>query len=286
MNHLQSTEESTHSGWPKLAATAVVITKNEELSIAACLQSLSALDEVLVVDNGSSDATLSIAANFTNVKIVETEWLGYGATRQRGVEQARNDWILWIDADERLSAGLTKELHAILSVASSQTVVALRRKNHFLGQPIFGCGWSPDWVTRLFHRQHASFDLKQVHEGLTGYKPHDVTKAREPLIHFSYSTARQFFEKNIKYAFLAAEERKRQHRQVRFWQLPVRPVWEFFRNYVLRRGIFDGRAGFIICFGSAMYVFTRDVLCYLDSRQANSATSAPHSMNGHSPEPH
>lgn len=284
MNRSQVPVDAAPQSLTKLSATAVVITKNEERSIAACLQSLSALDEVLVVDNGSSDATLSIAAGFSNVKIIETKWLGYGATRQHGVEQARNDWILWIDADERLSAELTTELQAILAVASVNTVVALRRNNHFLGQPIFGCGWSPDWVTRLFHRQHAAFDLKTVHEGLTGYKSSDVTRAQAPLIHFSYSNARQFFEKNIKYAFLAAEERKRHNRAVGFWQLPARPIWEFFRNYVLRRGIFDGRAGFIICIGSAMYVFTRDVLCYLDAKQADSAPSEPLPANKHSPE--
>jgi glycosyltransferase involved in cell wall biosynthesis len=252
----------------RISATAVIITKNEECTLSACLKSLSEFDEIIVVDNGSSDATLTIAKEFTNVRIMTTQWLGYGPTRQLGADAAKNEWIFWIDADERLSKELSSEILTQLADASRNNVLAMKRHNYFLGRRIRGCGWSPDWVVRLFHRQHAQFNTKTVHEGLTGYHTTDVIQLRTPLIHFSYRNIRQFFEKNLRYAGLAAVERSRTGRSVEFWQIPLRTAWEFFRNYVFRRGIFDGIPGFFICVGSAIYVFTRDTICYLEANSA------------------
>lgn len=257
-----------------IAATAVVITKNEESTISNCLASLHEFDEVVVVDNGSEDATVALATEFRNVKVIESEWLGYGPTRQLGVSAAKNDWIFWIDADERLSEQLSQEIQTRLAAASRNNVFALKRHNYFLGKRIRGCGWSPDWVVRIFHKEHVEFNAKTVHEGLTGYQPSDVVRAHSPLIHFSYRSIRQFFEKNLRYASLAASERARTGRKVHFWQIPIRTAWEFFRNYLLRRGIFDGISGFIICAGSAMYVFTRDAICYFEAKLLlNSSTT-------------
>lgn len=263
----------------QIAATAVIITKNEERNLSDCLTSLHEFDEVVLVDNGSTDSTLSIASAFSNVRVIESNWLGYGATRQVGVEQARNEWIFWIDADERIPPQLSSEIRTLLATATQNNVVALRRNNFFLGRQIHGCGWSPDWVVRLFHRKHASFNQKTVHEGLTGFQQSDVIQARAPLTHHSYRSARQFFEKNLKYATLAADERKRTQRKVSFWQIPLRTGWEFFRNYILRRGIFDGIPGFLICGGSAIYVFTRDAICYLESRTVSTTATPSNKQN-------
>jgi (heptosyl)LPS beta-1,4-glucosyltransferase len=257
----------------RIAISAVIITKNEESTLADCLASLDEFDEVLVVDNGSTDSTLNVAREYENVKVIESAWLGYGPTRQLGVNAAKNEWIFWIDADERLPQELSTELRAKLAVASRNNVFALKRHNYFLGRRIRGCGWSPDWVIRLFHRKHAGFNSKTVHEGLTGYQKSDILKARSPLIHFSYRSIRQFFEKNMRYAGLAALERARTGRTVEFWQIPLRTAWEFFRNYIIRRGLFDGIPGFVICVGSAIYIFTRDTICYLESKSGTPSGS-------------
>lgn len=254
----------TSSGSSPIPVSVVVITRNEEHHIEACIRSLQDFSQIVIVDNGSTDATIALASPFSNVTVLCSEWKGYGATRQVGVDAAQHDWILWMDADERMSAELVDEIKEHLSTAEAHFVFTLPRRNYFLGQHIRGCGWSPDRVTRLFHRGHSRFDEKIVHEGLEGKTQRKVILLTHPIEHYSYLNAKQFFEKNLRYALLAADERRRLQRRVSAVTLVLRPVWEFFSSFILKRGFLDGLRGFVISAGAAAYVFYRDTLVYFD----------------------
>jgi (heptosyl)LPS beta-1,4-glucosyltransferase len=246
-----------------LPVSVVIITRDEARNIEACLRTLDGFDEVIVVDNGSRDGTPELAARFPNVRVLRTEWLGYGRTKQLGVEAARNEWILWLDADERMNPALGEEIARRVAGASASDVFTVARRNHFLGRWIRGCGWYPDRVTRLFHRGRAGFDEKAVHEGLRLDAAHVLVPLRAEIVHFSYVSLRQFCEKNVRYAFLAARERRRQGRKVTAVELLLRPPLEFLRSYVLRGGIRDGLHGVVISGGAAFYVLIRDAACLL-----------------------
>jgi len=243
--------------------SVVLMTRNESKHIADCLNSLRDFEEIIVVDNGSTDNTCSLITSFANARLIVSEWKGYGATRQVGVDAASHDWILWLDADERMTPALASEIRESLIGAPQNTVLSLPRKNFFLGQHIRGCGWSPDRVSRVFNRQYGSFNNKIVHEGLDFKGGIHKKELSQALLHYSYTSLRQFFDKNSNYAQLAGQERLRTGRKVRSIELFVRPFWEFFRCYVLKRGFLDGRRGLVISYGSAIYVLSRDAYCLL-----------------------
>ena len=253
-----------NQGAPQLSV--VIITRNEAHNIEACLSGLRNFSEVLVIDNGSTDNTAERAQNFTNTRVLHSDWKGYGATRQIGVDAARNDWILWIDADERMTQELEFEIRALIATAPPHVILSIPRRNYFLGQHIRGCGWSPDRVLRVFNRKQTTFDNKAVHEGLLSQSDRRVIRLKSPLDHHSYINIKQFFDKNLRYALLAAEERARVNRTVQSWELPLRPIWEFFRSYILRRGFLDGLRGLIISAGAAIYVFSRDTTRYFEDK--------------------
>ncbi len=245
--------------------SVVMMTRNEAHNIKACLESLSDFEEILVVDNGSTDDTCAIVSSFPNAKLIVSEWKGYGGTRQVGVDAATHDWILWFDADERMSPALANEIRKTLANADDQTLLSIPRQNYFLGRPIHGCGWSPDHVNRVFNRRICRFNDKTVHEGITSDAQLQKVTLKQPIIHFSYISIKQFFDKNNRYAQLAGAERRRIGRHVYTIELFIRPVWEFFRSYILKRGFADGLRGLVISVGAAVYVFTRDASCLLEN---------------------
>ncbi|MEN9826468.1 MAG: hypothetical protein RI953_2213 [Pseudomonadota bacterium] len=247
--------------------SVVIMTRDEAHNIEACLKSLSEFSEIIVVDNGSQDKTCEIIKRFSNTKLILSEWKGYGGTRQVGVDAASNDWILWFDADERMTPELALEIRDGLKDASEACIFSFPRRNFFLGRAIRGCGWSPDHVRRIFNRKYSRFDNKTVHEGIASNGPVVTRVLKQPIIHYSYTSLKQFFEKNSRYALLAGAERRRIGRRVRPVELFLRPIWEFFRCYVLKRGFMDGLRGLVICFGSAIYVFSRDAHCLLEDDQ-------------------
>ncbi|MBM3380974.1 MAG: glycosyltransferase family 2 protein [Betaproteobacteria bacterium] len=247
--------------------TVVMMTRNEAHNIKACLESLKDYSEVIVVDNGSTDETCEIIKSFSNTRLILSPWKGYGGTRQVGVDAAAHDWILWFDADERMTPELTLEIQEHLNNSPAAAVFSIPRRNFFLGQEIRGCGWSPDRVLRVFNRSLTRFDDKTVHEGLSTEGERKTVELKNAIVHYSYRTIRQFFQKNQNYAFLAADERARIGRKMSAWQLLLRPVWEFIRAYILKAGFRDGIRGLVICLGGAAYVFTRDSTRYFEDKK-------------------
>lgn len=246
-----------------LPISAIVLSKNEEKNIARCLDSLTFLNEVVLVDSFSTDATVSIARRYNNVKVVEHEWLGFAGSKKLGLSVAVNEWILWVDADESVSDSLRAEISALFqdylhtSSGNLSDVYLIGRRTYFVGKWVAHCGWHPDWVNRLFRRTRASFDDRLVHEGLALQPGATKDYLRGYLEHYSYNSIGQYFEKMLCYGKLGADELIRQGKVASLVDVSLRPIFAFLRVFLLKRGCLDGRVGLVIAMGTAFSTFVK-----------------------------
>lgn len=235
--------------------TVVVLTLNEEANIAACLEGVRWAEELMVLDSGSTDRTVEIARRFTP-HVLSVEWKGYGATRNLGLDRASSDWVLWLDADERVTPELAAEIRAVMARGTQEPAAYdVARRAYFLGKWIRHAGWYPGRVTRLFRHGSARFNAARVHEqlvvaGATGSLQND-------LLHYTDPDLDHYLRKFNRYTTLAAEELHAAGRRAGVWDLTVRPLFAFVRMYILRLGLLDGMHGLILCVLSAGYVFTK-----------------------------
>ncbi len=235
--------------------TAIVITFNEARNIRACLGSLRWADEVVVVDAGSTDGTAEIAREFTP-KVFVREWEGYGQARNFALEHSTSDWVLVVDADERVPEPLADELRSAAGEGEGAPgVYELARRAFFLGRWIRHSGWYPGFVARFFRRGEARYDEAMVHERLTfsGRKG----RLRVPLDHYTDDTLFHYLGKFNRYTSLAATELRTGGRRFSVWQLIGKPPVLFLRMYILRLGFMDGVHGLILALLSASYVFVK-----------------------------
>jgi len=245
--------------------SVIVITRNEALNLRACLESVAWADEIVVVDAQSEDATVRIAREFTD-KVYEVEWQGYSEAKNYALDRATGDWVLWLDADERVPEELAGEIRAAISSPSGVKGYRIPRKAYFLGRWIRHGGWYPGSVLRLFARGAGRFNGALVHESLalrgrTGELKH-------PLLHFTDPTLTHYWEKLNRYTSLGAQELLRQGRSFRLRDLVLRPAFFFLRMYVLRFGFLDGIYGLMIAMLSACHVFFKYAKLWEMSRGA------------------
>jgi len=237
--------------------SVIVITKNEERNIEDCLNSVRWAQEIVVVDGGSEDRTLELARKFTS-KVFVKSWEGYGASKNFALEQCTGTWILWLDADERVTDELRKEIQATTGQEGTPSIVyEMPRKAFFLGKWIKHCGWYPGYVSRLFKKGAGRFSENKVHEKFEFNG--EVGRLRSDLLHFTDPNLWHYLEKFNWYTTLAADEMLEKRTVFRLSQIIVRPVWVFIRMYVVRLGFLDGIQGFILCVLSSCYVFTKYV---------------------------
>ncbi len=234
--------------------SAVVVALNEEARLRACLASVAWADEIVVVDAGSQDRTVAIAREFTD-RVVVRPWPGFAAQKNFGLEQARGDWILSVDADEQVSPELREEIGAVLAGGGRHAGYAVPRRNIFLGQWIRHGGLYPDWQVRLFRRGRGRFVERAVHESVRIDGP--VGRLRGHLVHASYRDVADFLERANRYSTLAAEELRRQGARAGAGQLVLRPLGRFLAMYLFRGGFLDGRKGLLLAALYAYYVFMR-----------------------------
>lgn len=244
--------------------TAVIITLNEEENLARCLASLDWVDEIVVVDSGSTDKTLDIA-RASNARIISTEWRGYAATKQLGVDAASNDWILWIDADEAVSDELRTEIEAIENINACDAY-SFPRKTFFLGTWVQHCGWYPGRIKRLFNKRYVRMGEQIVHEGLEMQRPARVGQLHADLLHYSYTSVNQFFQKMNRYGVEGAHELRRRGRRYSPLGLIFNPLAAFVKAYFIKRGFLDGTTGFIISVGGAYATFIKYTNFYFSDR--------------------
>ena len=225
---------------PQSALSAVLITRNAASLIEPCLESLAFADEIVVVDSGSTDGTDEIAAR-SGARVVRKEWLGFGRQKQFAVEQARNDWVLCLDADERVSAELAASIKAALAAPVSP-VYRMARRNRFLGRWLAHGEGYPDWITRLFHRRRARWSDDPVHEHVIAQGP--IGRLEGDLLHASAESIERYIAKQNRYTTLQADALHASGKRSSALAMAASPVARFLRFYVVKLGFLDGAAGF------------------------------------------
>jgi glycosyltransferase involved in cell wall biosynthesis len=235
--------------------SVIVLAFNEEHNIRECLSSVRWATEVLVVDSQSTDNTTAIARE-CGATVLTLPWEGYGPTKNKALERAAGEWILWLDADERVTPQLAAEIQDLLrSGESTHAAFTVARRAYFLGRWIKHAGWYPGRVLRLFKRELGRFTEPRVHEGVhvrgsVGYLRHDLIHLTDPSLH-------HYFVKFNRYTTLAAEDLFNRGKLFHVSDLLVHPLFTFFRMYILKQGFRDGLEGLILCTVSACYVFVK-----------------------------
>lgn len=235
--------------------SVIIIAKNEERNIRECLESIGWAGEIVVLDAGSTDKTVELAKAMTP-KVFIDAWKGYGAARNEALSHCMNEWVFWLDADERVTPALAAEIKSAIQSGSRDLVgYEVPRAAYFLGKWIKHSGWYPGYVVRLFRRGAGRFTEDKVHERLE--IEGNVGRLKSNLLHFTDPNLFHYFEKFNHYTSLAAEELLGQGRRFRLIQLLLRPPWVFVRMYILRRGFLDGIQGFMLSLLSSCYVFVK-----------------------------
>jgi glycosyltransferase involved in cell wall biosynthesis len=237
---------------PKLSAT--IITLNEADHIAAAIDSVSFADEVIVVDSGSTDGTAEIA-RARGVTVITREWPGWIAQKNFAAGVAANDWILSLDADERITPALAAEIRELLSGEPARRGYRMPRVTHHLGRWVRTTDFYPDYQTRLYDRRAARWQGKYVHESVS--VDGGAGQLRNEIEHYSFRDLRDQLDRINTYTTLAARQMHESGRRAGLLDLIVHPPAAFLRNYVLRRGVIDGAAGFTISAMNAYSVFLK-----------------------------
>jgi glycosyltransferase involved in cell wall biosynthesis len=236
---------------PKLSVT--VITKNEAADLAAALESVRWADEIIVVDSGSSDDTVAIARQFTD-RVVVRDWEGYAAQKNLAAALARHDWILSLDADERVTPALASEMRQALA-GSTKAAYRLPRVTWHLGRWLRSTDWYPDSQLRLYDRTAARWMGAYVHESVVVNG--NIGALTGELQHFAYRDIADHLETIDRYTTLAARQMHDRGRRAGLLRLAGHPPLAFLRNYIARGGFRDGTAGFMVSAMNAYYVFLK-----------------------------
>jgi len=242
----------TPPGVPKVSVT--VITKNEAADIADALASVAWADEIVVVDAESADDTAAIAKGFTD-RVVVRPWPGYVEQKNYAASIARNDWILSLDADERVTPALAEEIRSLMSGAPRESAFRIPRVTWHLGRWIRTTDWYPDFQTRLYDRRAAKWAGRYVHESVTAEG--EIGRLRGELQHYAYRDIADHLETIDRYTTYAARQMHEDGRRAGILQLIGHPPLAFLRNYIAYRGVLDGGTGLIISALNSYYVFLK-----------------------------
>ena len=235
--------------------TVTVITYNESEHIDAALESVAWADEILVVDSGSADATVAIARARAS-RVLERAWTGYSDQKNFAAAQASNDWVLSMDADERVTPALAGEIRALLARGPKALGYRIKRVSRYHDRWIRTTDWYPDFQLRLYDRRAGRWNGLKIHESfhLDSGKPEFLSGEIE---HYAYRDISHHLAKINSYTSLIAEQWLAEGRRTSVPALVFHPAFAFFRNYVLRRGVADGAPGLVISIMNAYYVFLK-----------------------------
>ena len=239
---------------PRLPVSVCIITKDEEVNLPDCLASVRWADEIVVVDSRSVDRTREIAAA-AGARVIERDFPGHIEQKNFAIDQARHDWVLCLDADERLSPELSASVQGALGDPGGCDGFQCARLTFHVGRPIRHGGWYPDRKIRLFDRRRGRWE---------GRNPHDrvevqgrVGRLAGDLLHYSYRSISDHLRQIDFFTAIAAKEKRARGERASFARLALRPGWKFLRMYVLKGGFLDGLAGFIVAVLGAYYVFLK-----------------------------
>jgi glycosyltransferase involved in cell wall biosynthesis len=243
--------------------SAVIIAKNEAANVAECLDGLAFCDETVVVDSGSSDDTVALA-KAKGARVVHRDFDGFGPQKAFALSHVTSDWVLSIDADERVNAELERAISAAID-SNRADGYEIPRRSSFCGREIRHSGWAPDYVLRLFRRTHGRFTDDLVHERVIC----DGTVARldAPLTHHPVRRLEDALSRVDRYSTAGAEMLVTSRRRVWFVSGIAHGAWAFFRAYVLRAGFLDGPEGFLIAVANAEGTYYRYMKAWLAGRR-------------------
>ena len=224
----------------KLPLTVAIITLNAASQIEPCLESVAFADEILLVDSGSTDGTPELARRL-GARVETKEWLGFGRQKGHAVAIARHDWVLCLDADERVTEQLARSIRAAMA-SPRYRAWRMARRNRFLGRWLSHGEGYPDWSLRLFHRAHASWSSDEVHEAVLTTA--DVGTLEGDLLHDSAEDIATYVAKQNRYTSLHAQALYKQGVRASPWRLIASPLARFVKFYIVRLGFLDGAAGF------------------------------------------
>ncbi|OCR16556.1 glycosyl transferase family 2 [Helicobacter pullorum] len=278
--------------------SATILVKNAQDTIGECLESLREFDEIILLDNGSSDDTLKIAREFDalygNLRIYSSEFIGFGALKNLAISYAKNDWIFSIDSDEVLESRTLELLKNLFGSESGSndsessdtskqstlhtgklpapnTIYALPRKNLYNGEWIKACGWYPDFVTRVFCKNYTRFNDNIVHESIVIPKDAKVLKLDSGLKHYAFNGISHLLEKMQRYSTLWAQQNANKASS------PLKAIihgsWTFFRNYIFKKGFLYGYKGFVISVCNGLGAFFKYMKLYENTIQKPKSVS-------------
>lgn len=255
----------------KRPLTVIVPCKNEEDNLSACIESFFDLaDEILIADSGSIDRTREIALSYDKVRLIERDYITSGDFKNWAIPQAKNEWILLLDADERVTPELAQEIELVLSRGPEADGYWIFRDNHFMGYPLNWGDARTDSVLRLFKRDLARYEGPSDHGEVT-VSTGNVDTLDGRFLHYSIWNYDQWFLKFHRYTTLQADQWHENGRDTSYFNLLVRPAFRFFREYILQGGILDGKAGLQLAWMAAFYSFTKQARLW----ELNHAKPAP-----------
>ena len=247
--------------------SCVIITYNEELNIARCLQSIqNIVDEIIVVDSYSQDETVAIAGKM-GAKVFYKKFLGFGEQKAFAIDKASNDWILSIDADEVLSEELRQ---SVLKIKDGPQFdgYSLNILTNYCGKWIRHCGWYPQHKLRLLNKTKGRINLNKVHEGFE-MANHNAPLGflKGDLLHYSYNTISEHSRKIQLYTELAAKTTSEKGTSIPLLKIIFGPSWTFFYHYIIRKGFMDGYWGYVLCKNISYESFIKYIKIRLYAKQ-------------------
>lgn len=254
--------------------SVIVITRNEKANISDCLLSVSFADELVVLDNASTDGTADIARGLGARVAVTSDWPGFGPQKNRALALSDGDWVLSIDADERVPPDLCQEILAVIADPSSRNIYCFPRLSSYCGQFMQHSGWSPDYVARLFRRGAAGFSDDLIHERLVYDASEAPGKLRASLLHLSFPNFESVLDKANRYSSAGAEAMSRNARSATLCGAIGHGMWAFVRTYVLRRGFLDGQLGLALAISNAEGTYYRYAKRWLSMRNLKNQPDA------------
>ena len=247
--------------------SVILITRNEQANLDACLSSVKDIaNEIVVVDSMSSDETLAIAQSYNAVISSPSDWPGFGAQKNRALDLATQDWVLSIDADERLSEALREEIKAVLANPAADCY-AIPRRSYYCGRLMDYSGWNPDFVTRLFKRGTSRFSDHLVHEKLL--TPSPALPLKSAMLHFSVMNFSQVLNKVDRYSTDSAQQAFLAGKKSSVSKAVLHGLWSFIRTYFFKLGFLDGPHGLALAISNAEGSYYRYLKLWLLNSKVN-----------------
>ncbi|MBU3634261.1 glycosyltransferase family 2 protein [Polynucleobacter sp. es-GGE-1] len=236
--------------------SVILITRNEAANLDDCLASLEGIaQQIVVVDTNSADRTLEIAQKYGATIAQPSDWPGFGPQKNRALDLATGDWVLSLDADERLTPVLRSEIVTAVHHSAQINCFAISRLSWYCGRFIRHSGWSPDYVDRLFKRGTARFSDDLVHERLIPNGA--VAKLENPMLHYSFMNYSQVLQKLDRYSTASAEQAFAQGKTSSPLKAVIHGIWAFIRTYIIRAGFLDGGQGFALAISNGQGTYYR-----------------------------